>query len=384
MKKSTLLLSMTCLGLLVACSADPPRVTTRWASDARKVRSEATGAEAPLTATAEWGPADDRETDDLGDLHEQEDLNEVVIKLGKGTWLLEEPVLLNGATSVTIEGDGAHVTRFELQTESAGALMIVEAKKVTLKNLTIVGGNGGGLTLKGCPDVVVDDVVFAGARFGLELIGSTASVSTSLFAGCERGIALEKDAKVTVRESLFLECFKGIEGDGEIDVESAAFVEGHHAIDMQLDRKDRLSSVLLAGETQTSWKGKPGELTAAIMNAASLGELADPRPHREIVRIDEFPDSLREGAPPGFDLAGVHLAILRSGARGFDDPAMKVREIALERAELHAIAARESLRRNDLGHARTAAWVALRYCGPGPLADDVPEAVREVAELAIP
>lgn len=384
MKKSTLLLSATCLGLLVACSADPPRVGTRWAEKARRVRSEATGTGDARTATAEWGPAADREHDDLEDLHGEVDLDEVVIKLGKGTWLLEEPVLLSDATSVTIEGEGAHVTRFELQTESAGALMIAGAQKVTLKNLTIIGGNGGGLTLKNCPVVEVDGVAFAGARFGLELIGSTAHVNTSLFAGCERGIALEKDARVTVRESAFVECFKGIEGDGTIDVESAAFVDGHHAIDMTLDRKDRLSSVLLAGETQTSWKGKPGELRAAIMNAAALGQLEDRRPHREIVRIDEFPDSLREGAPPGFDLAGVHLAYLRALARGFDDPARKVREQALERAERHAIAARESLRRSDLGRARTAAAVALRYCGPGPLAEDVPEAVREVAELAVP
>lgn len=384
MKRSTLLVTTTCLGLLVACSADPPRVATRWAERARGVRSGATGKGAPQPAQATYGPADDRDEDDLEDLHEEDDLGEVVIKLGKGTWTLEEPVLLRGATAVTIEGEGSHATRFELQTETAGSLMVVGAPKVTLRGVTIIGGNGGGITLKECPDVTVEDVCFAGARFGLELVGSTASVGTSLFAGCERGLALSKDAKVTVRESLFLECFKGIEGDGELDLEAAAFVDGHHAIDMRLDRKDRLVSVLLAGETQTSWDGKPGHLRAIMMNASELARLDDRRAHRELVRIEEFPDALREGAPPGFDLAGVHLAILRSGARAKDDPAAKVREEALERAELHAGAARESLRRGDVGRARTAAWVALRYCGPGPLADDVPEAVREVAELAIP
>lgn len=384
MKRSTVIVSTTCLGLLVACAADPPRVTTRWAEKARRVKSEATGSADAEHARAAYGPADDRDEDDLEDLNGETDLGEVVIKLGKGTWLLEEPALLAGATSVTIEGEGAHASRFELQTESAGALMIVDAPKVTLRGVTIIGGNGGGITLKSCPDVVVEDVCFAGARFGLELIGSTASVGTSIFAGCERGVALSKDAKVKVRECAFVECFKGIEGDGEIDVESSAFVDGHHAIDMRLDRKDRLESVLVAGETQTTWNGKPGTLTAAMMNEAGLAKLPDRRPHREINRIDEFPDGLREGAPPGFDLAGVHLAILRADSRHFDDPAKKVRELALERAELHASAARESLTRGDLARARTAAWIALRYCGPGPLADDVPEAVREVAELAVP
>ncbi|MCO5169135.1 MAG: hypothetical protein M9894_22560 [Planctomycetes bacterium] len=379
-------LALLTLGLVAhGCSAPPPRLNTTWAQRARGVQSEALGREEPRPPVAEWGRGGDREEDELTCLDEARDPGDVVVRLGRGRWLLEERVLLRGATSVVIEGEGPHRTRLELDTKTVGALMVEGAPRVELRGLTVVGLSGGGVTFKDCPDVVVEDVHFVGARFGLELVGSTADVGTSVFAGCERGLSLRQDARVVVRESAFVDCWQGIAGEGALEATACAFVDNHRdAIDVRLGRRDALASILFAGERQRAWRGTPGSVRALLMPIGELTRLDDRRPHRELVRREEFPDALREGVPPGFDLAGVHLALLRAEERGKKDPPRRVREEALDRAEQHARAARDALRAGDVERARAAAQTALRYCGPGPLGDDVSEVVREVAELATP
>lgn len=387
MSRNTLLASAA-LGLLVAvagCSAPPPRVATLWAEKARRVKSSSLGTGEVQSPRAEYGPADDRDDDDLADLHEEEALGDVIVKLGRGVFVLDSQVLLRGASSVMIEGEGPHRSRLELDTETLGSLLIDGAPSVTLRGLTVVGYTGGGIALRDCPDVRVEDVHFAGASFGLELVGSTATVGTSVFAGCKQGVALKDGARLTVRETAFVDCWQALAGEGAVEVLSCAFVDNRDAIDVRLGRSDALSSVLFAGQTQqTAWKGKPGVLRALLMPAGDLARLDDRTPHRELVMRDEFPDALREGVPPGFDLAGVHLALLRAESRGKKDPPSFVRDEALERADLHAEAARAAARHGDMDRARAAAHEAVRYCGPGPLAADVPEAVREVSALATP
>lgn len=374
-------------GLLVvgaACST-PPRVATKWADRARSVRSSALGASDVMTPRAEYGPPDDRDDARLASLDREDDLGEVAVKLGRGVYRLDSQVLLRRPDAVVIEGEGPHRTRLELDTETLGSILVDGAPRVELRGLTVVGYTGGGLAFRDCPDVRVEDVHFAGASFGLQLISSTATVGTSVFAGCKAGVLLERDARLTVRETAFVDCWQALAGEGRVEVSSCAFVDNHDAIALRLGKDDALSSVLFAGETQqAAWRGKPGVQRALIMPAGDLARLDDRRAHREIVMRDEFPDAMREGLPPGFDLAGVHLALLRAENRGKGDPPRKVREEALERAELHAEAAREAARKGDMERARAAAHEAVRYCGPGPLADDVPEAVREVSALATP
>jgi hypothetical protein len=377
------LLALAALSL-VACESTPPRVATTWASRARGVRTKGATGE-PRSPRAEFGPSDDRDDDDLVDLDGDEGLGDVVIRLEKGTFVLDAPTLLKGASSVTLEGAGTHLTRLELDTESVDALRVAGVARVTLRGLTVVGLSGGGLAFKDCGQVIVEDVHFAGARFGLELVGSDALVGTSVFAGCDRGITLEDGASVEVRETAFVECWKAISGRGDIVIESSIFVDNHDAIDARLDRGGSLVSVAFAGDRQqTAWTGEPDVMRALLLPAPSIVDPERRRVHRIINHRDEFPDRLRDGLPNGFDLAGVHLALLRADLRGEKDPPLAVREEALARAEELAQAAQVALRKGDLDAARAAAREARRYCGPGPLGEDVPAPVREVAELATP
>lgn len=380
------LLAVVGCGVVAAGCTNKPRLTTAWADRARSAESSGMGEYEAQTPRAEYGPQDDRDECALTSLdgEDAEDLGQVVVRLGEGYFVLDAPVHLRGA-SVVIEGKGPHRTRLELDTESLGALLISNAPKVELRGLTVVGFTGGGLGFKDCADVRVDDVHFAGARYGLDLVGSVATVGSSLFAGCEKGVALSDGARVTVRESAFLECWKGITGRGALDVSSSAFVDNHDAIDARVDRDAALESCVFAGEKQQlGWVGRPGVMRALLLpNAAISVATDDRRYHRPINNKEEFPDALREGLPPGFDLAGVHLALLRADSRAEKDPVSDVRAAAIERAERHAATARELLRKGDVQRARDAARIAVRYCGPGPFAEDVPESVREIAELGL-
>ncbi len=385
MSRTTLASFAAALLLAAAGCSTPPRVATLWAERARRVKSAALGTGDVMSPRAEFGPAGDRDDDDLADLDGEEDLGDVVVELKQGIYVLDAAVLLRNPTSLVIRGEGSHKTRLELDTETVGSILVSGAPRVELRGLTVVGYTSGGLAFKDCPDVRVEDVHFAGASFGLELNASTAEVGTSVFAGCKQGVSLN-DSRLTVRESAFVDCWQGLAGEGRgVTVTSCAFVDNHDAVDLRLGRDDALSSLLFVGQTQqTAWKGKPGVLQALLMPDGDLARLDDRGPHREVVMRDEFPDALREGVPPGFDLAGVHLALLRAEARGKKDPVQTVRDEALDRADLHAEAARTAARHGDLARARIAALQAVRYCGPGPLGADVPESVREVAELVTP
>lgn len=360
-----------------------PAIVTRWAISARDVMSKATPHEAGEDGEevrAEWGPSDDRDDGELTSVDEEEP-GDVVVDLGPGVWVLDERVRLQGGT-LTIKGAGPAKTRLELATETSGALVCVRPTKVRFEGLTIVATESGGIGIKGCPDVRADDVHFVAMRYGMDLDGSTARITSCVFAGCERGLQL-KDATAIVRETAFMECWDGIVGSGRVDVESCAFVEGRDAIDVQLARDSSIVSCLVVGDhLQPGWKGTPKHHRSNLLPASSIPNDEKDR-HRPIAGIEEFPDGLRQGLPPAFDVVAVHLALLRSGARGGDDPVKALQEARATHAESHARAAQSELKRGAMDAARDEALLALRYWGNAPLAD-APEAVGQVADLARP
>lgn len=364
--------------------AKGPAVMTRWAISARGVISKATPheeGEDGEKVRAEWGPSDDRDDGKLTSLDDEEEPGDVVVDLGPGVFLLDERVRLQGGT-LTIKGAGPEKTRLELATETSGALVCVRPTKVRLQGLTIVGTASGGIGIKGCPDVRADDVHFVAMRYGMDLDGSTARVTSCVFAGCERGLQL-KDATAIVRETAFMECWDGLVGSGRVDLESCAFVEGRDAIDVQLARDSSIVSCLVVGDhLQPGFKGTPKQHRSNLLPASSIPNDEKDR-HRPIATVEEFPDGLRQGLPPGFDVVAVHLALLRSGARGNDDPAKALQEARATQAESHAQAAQSELKRGALEAAREEALLALRYWGSAPLTE-APEAVGQVADLARP
>lgn len=373
--------------LLAGCPGDPqekgPGLDTTWARKARAVCSPATPGDQGGRAPAAWGPQDDREQGELTEVDGEDAPGDVVVDLGPGVWVLDARVVLKGG-SLTITGAGPHKTRLELNTETSGALISVGAKKVTLKGLSVVAIKAGGIGVQGCPDVQVDDVVFSSMRYGLDLDGSTARVASSSFVACEKGLSLSEGAAVVVRESAFIDCWAGIGGQGSLDLEACVFARNHEAaIDARLDRTTSLVGCVFAGEAQPlGWKGRPKVSKDCLVPDLVLQTKEDREANRPILHLEEFPDALRSGAPPGLDLVAVHVAIERVRVRGEKDPPAAVRSMRLERCDRHAEAAKKALTGGDVKKARDEAKLALRYWGDEPLTGkDVPEALTEVADL---
>lgn len=357
----------------------PPLEDASWARRARAVVSgEKIDWEERLALRASYGPEDDRDDDDLADLHEDDEVGAVTMKLGAGVHELKAPVDLL-ASEVLIEGKGAHETVIALDADSRTSLQIGRAQKVVLRGVTLVGMTGGGIRIKNCPQVVIEDVVLAGLQTGFELIGSTARVGSSVLAGCHRAFVLE-DSTLTARECAFVECWEGVAGRGTLDAESCAWVDGRTGISARLDRRSRVVSCLFAGQQQLAgWDGRPGEARANLANLEDLGDRMGPTTNRLIRRVEEFPDDLPQGLPPDFDQAGVHLALQRSKERGEKDPPKRLRDFGEDQAIDHAKLAREALVARRVDDAKREARTAVRYLmGREPLPDEV-AAVTDLA-----
>ncbi len=166
-----------CPALVEALEEDPPRVNAPWARDARAVQSPDTPDEETLTPMAEFGPASDRDTDDLCDLDHEEDLGRVLIDLQEGVFELEDQTTLKDALEVVLRGRGPHKTRLSLETSELRSLVIDGVKRVELRDLTVVAYEGGGIFLENCPNVLVENVHFAGSTYGLGVRASTGNRS---------------------------------------------------------------------------------------------------------------------------------------------------------------------------------------------------------------
>ena len=361
--------------------ADPPRMNTVNAKGARRLISPSTPQEDDFDILAEYGIGE-RDVNDLDDLDEDDDLGEVIVKLGEGIFPLENATIITGATTLVIEGEGPHKTRIELvNDDELRSLLVKGADRVVLRGFTVAGYRGGGLFFEDCPDVVVDNVHFVGSRFGIELRTSTATVGSSVFAGCAKGIGL-RGGDVTVRETTFKRCYAGIAGSGDVQLESSAFVDNRTAVSAKLGRSSSIVSCVFAGKKQEpGWKGKPRVLEGNIANRIAFDKHFDVNSSNTMIKVmEDFPDHVR--LPVGFDVAGVELALERFSARGQRNPEDDVETKAFEGAERYAKAAKIALLNNDLASGRAAARMAVRYWGTRPLSDG-PDDLVSIAELGV-
>lgn len=373
-------LALLCLvPFLAACEQTPPLVTASWANRARMVISPDTPGEEGGSLTATHGPPGDRDEDDLIDLSGDRGLVQVEVRLEPGIYVLDHPVALAGA-EVVIQGAGPHKTRIDLDCESKTSLLIERAPRVVIKGVTLYGLTGGGIRLRDCPEVVIEDVHVAGARYGFELVSSAASIGTSIFAGCQEALALD-DATVTLRETAFVECWRGITGQGTLDAEACLFADGREGIPARLDRRSRVVSCMFAGERQSAgWDGKPGDASNNLAGLVDLGDRFGPATNRLIRRREEFPYDLPHGLPPDFDLAAVQLALERVVNRGQSDPPKRVRAAAEGHAIEHATRARKALVGGRVEEARREARIAIRFLTGRK---DLPDEVAAVTDLAV-
>lgn len=374
-------LGCSALVLVLAGCEHPPRLPTAWAGSARETVSGATpNRDEARDPVAEWGPEEERERDDLTSLDGEEGLGRVEARLGAGVFVLESEVRIEETSTFVLRGDGPHRTRLELDSDSLRSLTVRKVGRVELRGLTIAGYTGGGVFLKDCPDVVVEDVHFAGSRVGLSIEGSVARIGSSVFAGCQDALQV-RDSKVAVRETAFQKCWRAVICDSSsLDVEASAFLENRTVVDGKLDARSRFVGNLLSGQEQDlGWEGRPKLASANLAPERDVGDRLGTFTNRRLHTPEDFPD--RTPVPDGFDLVAVHLAVLRATVRGERDPVASVAEVRRQRAEAYALACQRTLRGSDLTEARRQARVAVRYLGTTDLTG-APEAVVAIADLA--
>lgn len=360
-------------------------VNKGWANAARFVTSKDTPADEGGDAPVTYGSLDKekREDGDLTDLDEEdsEDLGHVVVDLGAGVWEIDDIVRLQKPKTVVIKGKGPNKTRLELDNKELKTLVITGAKRVVFKNLTVASLSGGGVWIKDCPEVKIENTHFASARFGLHLSGSTARISSSVFVGCQTGLRARDKSTVTLRETAFKDNWQAIKStDSGLDIESCAFVENRIVIQGSIDRRSRVVGCLLYGTKQDlGWKGVPRMASHNLTHFRSLEVQLGTETNRELRSIDDFPRSSLW--PDDLNVVAVHLALERQQNRGKQDYDQHIKDVCQEEAQRFATASQKAVRASDLKSARKLAKIALSYWGDRPL-KDAPEELLQIAELA--
>ena len=359
-----------------------PLLDTNWAKEEFAVISPDTPREDVLEVKASYDDDDERDTNELDDLDEDENLGDVVIELKAGIYLLENPVTLSGAKSVKIKGAGAHKTRLVLNTETRNSLKIVGAKSVKISGLTVAPFSADGITIEDCPAVEVTDVTFAGSLFGLRLRSSTAEIGSSVFAGCQSGV-YARQSEVTLREVSFVRCQNALKGmRSGFKISDSYIYDNRTVIDGSVDRRTELSGNLIFGDKQVlGWEGRPGLGAQNLVHFRFLGKELGEETNRELTTIDGFPDGVV--LPPEFNVVAVHLAQERQRRRGQANPAGQLEDLRLARADEMAVACQEALRRNEVERAQHLAKVSLSYLGELPL-ERASDAVVAISGLGNP
>lgn len=356
-----------------------PLLNTSWAKSEFAVISPDTPKEELFEVEASYDDGDERDTNELDDLSEDENLGDVVVELKEGIYLMECDVLINGAKTFTMKGAGPNKTRVVLNTETRNSLKIVGAEKVHFSGFTMAPFSADGISVFECPEVEVENMSFAGALFGLRLRDSVATVSSSVFAGCQSGI-YARNTEVEVREVHFSNCVNAMRSvRSAFKVRDSYVYDNRNVIEGAVGRRTHLLGNLLFGRKQLlGWSGRPGVAAHNLVHFRFLGNELGEETNRELQRIDDFPDAVV--LPPELDVVAVELARLRGERRGDADPDGQLRDHRLDRADRMALACQEALRNEDLPRAKRLAKLALKYLGEIPL-DEASQAVVAVSGL---
>ena len=362
------------------CSKDN-LVTASWAVEARGVpMNKVPLDDDPREVIAKFVQGGEPDEDDLEDLSYAEELSEVTVTLEAGQFELLEPTFLETKRFV-LEGAGSDKTQLLLDCEALTTLLIKGAETVVVRNLTLIGLSGGGFKLRGCGAITLEDVHVVGARWGFDIEDGQTTVTNSVFAGCQEGIAQE-NGTLTISDSCFANNWQALRGRATVELEACAFIKNQAAVDMRLNSRSRVRSCLFAGERQDlAWSGKPGEARSNLANLRDVGSRLGRRTNLPINHFEEFPEGLKHGMPLDFQLARVHLAIQRWQLRGDSDPPRALKDFREDQARRYGIAAQQALATKELEKAKRAARQGLAYWGDRPLSG-APEELLDVAELA--
>lgn len=358
-------------------------VPASWANEARSVPMHEVPHEGDAgELVANYVQEGEADRDPLTSLSYEEGLSEVTLELEAGEYELVEAVSLT-ADEVTITGAGSHNTRVLLDCESATSILIQGAHKVTVRDVTLVGLSGGGIRLRDCAELVLENVTVVGAYFGFDAEDATTTVRDCVFAGCEKGL-VQDGGEVSIADTCFAQNWIALQGRTTLTLEACAFVENQTAVDVRVDARSKILSCLFAGERQDlAWTGTPGEARDNLAALRDVGARLGRRTNLPINHFQEFPTGLAHGMPLGFELARVHLAIQRWLLRGERDPVQALDDFREDQALRYGIASQQALTSEELEKAKRAARLGLAYWGERPLSE-APEELINVAELGQP
>jgi len=352
--KNLLLCSMSIV--LLGC-AHPPRLDWDPANRNRDACNPGTPAknESPLEGTL------GEQRDDLPSLAEKAKPGDTIdVKLGPGIYVLEDAVVVKGAKLI-IRGPGADKTRIHLKTDDWRALTVDGCSSFEMRGVTVAGYTGGGIDVKNCPRVIVNECDFVGSRYGLELVDcGTAWVDSCVFAGCEKAITFER-THLVLRGTAISECFNSIMGRGQLEASGCVLAGNPEGAGVSLRPGSTIRSCLFGRMEPLKVTGNP-KVRSSLMfddlyDRFHVSEIDDNTVLRD---IELFPDDV-DPIPRGCNMGAIHYALERLHNRLVKDPGDRIRDALETEAHKYADAARKALEAKDLRAARRLQSIAMDY-----------------------
>ena len=284
------------------------------------------------------------------------------VALAPGVFTLEDPVVVRGAKLV-IRGPGADLSRIELRSDDWRALTVDGSPNVEIRGVTIAGYTGGGVDIHNSARVVVNEVDFAGSRYGLELDKCTvAYVDSCVFVGCEKAVMLE-DTRLVIRGTTITECWTTLDGSGVIEALGLVLngnVDG--AAHIATRPGSRFRSCLFGKHETFSPVGSPDVRSSYMYDDLyERYNLAGDTDNNVVLHeLNDFPDAV---APPrSGNLGAIHYALERSRTRGIKKPNDRIQDVLETEARKYAQAALRAVEKKDVSAARWLQQIALGYC----------------------